>query len=69
MGVFLCIGKHIHEMSPSESLPYTHFNNFQQIHEHYNEHGFVFVFLAKAFHKIKKKAEQAACFDAIQILS
>ena len=69
MGVFLCIGKHIHEMSPSESLPYTHFNNFQQIHEHYNEHGFVFIFLAKAFHKIKKKAEQAACFDAIQILS
>ena len=69
MGVFLCIGKHIHEMSPTESLPYTHFNNFQQIHEHYNEHGFVFVFLAKAFHKIKKKAEQAACFDAIQILS
>jgi hypothetical protein len=56
-------------MSPNEALPYTHFNNFQQIHEHYNEHGFVFVFLAKAFHKIKKKAEQAACFDAIQILS
>jgi dsRNA-specific ribonuclease len=69
MGVFLCIGKHIHEMSPNEALPYTHFNNFQQIHEHYNEHGFVFVFLAKSFHKIKKKAEQAACFEAIQILS
>jgi dsRNA-specific ribonuclease len=68
MGVFLCLGKPIYDLNYADALPYNCFNNFEKIQEHYNENGFVFVFLAKSQHKIKKKAEQSACQEAINII-
>jgi dsRNA-specific ribonuclease len=69
MGVFLCLGKQIYDMKPEDAINYKQFNNFQKIQEHLNEKGHVFVFLAKYTHKIKKKAEQAACQEAIMLIS
>jgi len=69
MGVFLCLGKQIYDMKPEDAINYSHFKNFQKVQEHLNEHGHVFVFLAKHTHKIKKKAEQAACQEAIMLIS
>lgn len=68
MGVFICLGKPLHELKTENALPYSHFNSFQNIQEHLSDHGFVFVFLAKSTHKIKKKAEQSACQEAIALL-
>jgi len=68
MGVFLCLGKPIYDLNYADALPYNYFNNFEKIQEYYNEKGFVFVFLAKSQHKIKKKAEQSACQEAINII-
>jgi dsRNA-specific ribonuclease len=68
MGVFLCLGKQIYDMKPEDAINYKQFNNFQKIQEYLNEKGHVFVFLAKYTHKIKKKAEQAACQEAIMLI-
>ena len=47
------------------SIPFEQFGSFQEIHEYLEEHNKVLVFLAKSTHKIKKKAEQTACEEAI----
>ena len=69
MGVFLCLGKQIYDFKPEEATNYTELNSFQKIQERLLEKGFVFIFLTKSIHKIKKKAEQAACQEAINLIS
>jgi len=66
MGVFLCLGQPIHEARICDALPFTHFTDFAQIHEHMAHKGKVFLFLGEGKHKIKKKAEQIACEEAIR---
>ena len=68
MGVFLCLGKQIHEFKVEEAISYSRFNSFNKIQEHIKDNGYVFVFLAKSTHKIKKKAEQSACQEAISLI-
>lgn len=72
MGVFLCLGKSIHDIKPEQSmdlsLPYSSYGCFQKIQEVYSDKGYVFVFLGKGIHKIKKKAEQIACEIAIKAI-
>jgi dsRNA-specific ribonuclease len=68
MGVFICLGKPIYEFKPEEAINYSQFNSFQNIQEYYATNGFAFIFLAKSLHKIKKKAEQSACQEAIALI-
>jgi dsRNA-specific ribonuclease len=68
MGVFLCLGQPIHETNVRDALPVTYFNDFSQIHEYMAHHGKLFMFLGEGKHKIKKKAEQVACEEAIRNL-
>lgn len=68
MGVFLCLGQPIHEAHIRDALPFSHFSDFSQIHEHMAHKGKVFLFLGEGKHKIKKKAEQIACEEAIRNL-
>ena len=68
MGVFICLGKPIYEFKPHEAINYTEFNSFQNIQDYYSKNGFVFIFLTKSLHKIKKKAEQSACQEAIALI-
>lgn len=68
MGVYLCLGIAIHEVTPDKAIPLSHFNSYQDIHLHMSKHNSVFVFLGEGIHKIKKKAEQIACENAIRVL-
>ena len=65
MGVYLCLNCQIHEVSHNDSISYENFGSFENIHKYLEEHDRVFVFFADSKHKIKKKAEQAACQIAI----
>jgi dsRNA-specific ribonuclease len=69
MGVYLCLGQPIHDVSPYKSIPITKFESYGDIHQYMSIHGKVFVFLGEGKHKIKKKAEQMACDEAIRQLS
>ena len=40
--------------------------NFGAIHDYIKEHNKIYVFFDESKHKIKKKAEQTACKNAIQ---
>ena len=42
--------------------------SFENIKSYYEEHGKIFIFLGEGLHKIKKKAEQAACKMALEII-
>jgi dsRNA-specific ribonuclease len=61
MGVYLCLGKPIHQMKLAESVPFAVYGSFQKIQEELAQKGSIFVFLGSGIHKIKKKAEQIAC--------
>ena len=66
MGVFLCLGQPIHSVSLSQAIPIDKFNSYQDIHQYMSENGKIFILLGSGLHKIKKKAEQMACENAIQ---
>lgn len=69
MGVYLCLGQPIHTVNHSHSIPVSKFTSYYDIHQYMSEHNRVFVFLGEGIHKIKKKAEQIACEEAIRQLT
>ena len=69
MGVYLCIGKEIHQCKPYEAVPYSHYGSFATIQQDFTSKGYAFVFLGSGTHKIKKKAEQIACEEALEKLN
>ena len=69
MGSFLCLGQPIHTVNHLHYIPISQFHSFQEIHDHMSIHGKIFVFLGEGIHKIKKKAEQIACDEAIKQLN
>ena len=68
MGVYLCVGKPLHQLNIKEAIPFSEFGSFQQIQSVLMTKGFVFVFMGSGTHKIKKKAEQIACEMAIKAI-
>jgi hypothetical protein len=68
MGVYLGLGQPVHMVSSSQAIPVKHFAKFADIHQHMSVHGKIFVFLGEGVHKIKKKAEQIACEEALRAL-
>jgi dsRNA-specific ribonuclease len=66
MGVFICIGENIVNMNFSDSEPFSTFGCFKSMQESLQNNDKLFIFLGEAKHKIKKKAEQAACRLAIE---
>ena len=69
MGVYLCLGQPIHSVRSDQAIPITHFRSHNDIHQHMSQYNKIFVFLGEGLHKIKKKAEQIACEDAIAKLN
>lgn len=65
MGVYICLGQENYEVDHSVSIDYSTFGSFEEIHNYVENHGKCLVFLGKGVHKIKKKAEQVACKEAI----
>jgi dsRNA-specific ribonuclease len=68
MGVFLCMGQSVHNLTPNNAKPITDFSCHGDIHQYMSQHGKIFLFMGEGTHKIKKKAEQIACEDAIRHL-
>jgi dsRNA-specific ribonuclease len=66
MGVYLCIGKPVHEFKLEEAKPYEDYGSFMNIQSALIETEFIFIYLGSGLHKIKKKAEQIACEIAIK---
>jgi dsRNA-specific ribonuclease len=61
MGVYLCLSDNIHGLDHSAAVPFENIQSFENIRK--QKHNFVF--LGTGTHKIKKKAEQLACLDAL----
>jgi dsRNA-specific ribonuclease len=68
MGVYLCLGQHIYHLTHSEAVDISFFKNFKAIHDYITENNKVLIFMGEGQHKIKRKAEQIACNEAIQAL-
>ena len=68
MGVFICLGQEVYSLKSSDALHFAKFKTFDKVQEHFKEHGKVFIFMAKGIHKIKKKAEQMACEEALKLI-
>jgi len=69
MGVYLCLGQPVHSMKSSQAIPLNEFTKYSDIHQYMSQYNRIFVFLGEGTHKIKKKAEQIACEDAIRKLN
>ena len=69
MGVFLCLGQQVHNLKYENSVSISEFHSYNDIHQYMSQNGKIFLFLGEGKHKIKKKAEQIACDEAIKVLS
>jgi len=70
MGVFLCIGQPIYTMKTNDAIHINTLNSFKAVQDHITANdGKIFLFLGQGQHKIKRKAEQIACNEALQLLN
>ena len=67
-GVYLCLGQSPHNLKHNDAQHINTFKSFQDIHDIMAEKNKIFIFLGEGLHKIKKKAEQISCKDAIEVL-
>lgn len=65
MGVYLCLGKPIHSVTSTDAVPYSTYGSFEAIQSEFVHAKHVFICLGYGTHCVKKKAEQAACEEAI----
>jgi len=66
MGVYLCIGQPIHSVNITSATTIDEIKTFKDIQDNINQFGKVLIFLGEGQHKIKRKAEQIACNEALQ---
>ena len=66
MGVYLCLGQHPHGLNHNDAINFKKLGSFVAIQEYIKEQKKIYVFFGASKHKIKKKAEQCACQNAIQ---
>jgi hypothetical protein len=63
MGVYLCLGQPIHAVKIEDAIP---ISTFADIKERIAINDKLFVFMGEGQHKIKRKAEQIACSEALK---
>jgi dsRNA-specific ribonuclease len=69
MGVYLCMGQPIHSVTLSSALPIHQFGTLEAVHRYLHDHqGRIFLCLGAGTHRIKRKAEQLACEEALRVL-
>jgi dsRNA-specific ribonuclease len=68
MGVYLCLGQPIWKSNPSTAIHFDKFKNLEAVQSYLKTCPCVIIFLGKGVHRIKKKAEQMACEDALKRL-
>jgi len=69
MGVFISFGEHIHNVNINNAIDLNTLGSFKTIHDKLQKNDKLLIFLSKASHRIKKKAEQLACDSAISIIN
>jgi dsRNA-specific ribonuclease len=74
MGVYLCIGQPIHSVNISDAVHIKNViglqNEFKDVQDYILKNdGKIFLFLGEGQHKIKRKAEQIACAEALSFLN
>ena len=69
MGVYICLGQAIHNVSHKDAVDFSFFKNFKAVHEFILENSKVLIFMGEGQHKIKRKAEQIACNEALTFLN
>jgi dsRNA-specific ribonuclease len=70
MGVYLCLGQPIHSVNIHDAIHINTLNSFKAVQDYILQHdGKIFLFLGEGQHKIKRKAEQIACNEALQFLN
>ena len=68
MGVYLCLGQAIHNVSHKDAVDFSFFKNFKAVQDFILENSKVLIFMGEGQHKIKRKAEQIACNEAIKLI-
>ena len=68
MGVYLCLGQPIYHLTHKDSLSIHLFKNFKTIQDYVTENNKIFLFMGEGQHKIKRKAEQIACNEALTFI-
>tara|TARA_Y100000768_G_scaffold376956_1_gene349613 strand:+ start:359 stop:1426 length:1068 start_codon:yes stop_codon:yes gene_type:complete len=69
MGVYICFGENIHQANINSAYNFSDIKSFKEIHKLLSENNNkLLIFLTSAEHKIKKKAEQIACDNAIKLI-
>ena len=65
MGVYLCIGDHHMNFSEEDIKLLSDLKTFKNIQDYLDANNKIIMFMGESKHKIKKKAEQKACYNAI----
>jgi dsRNA-specific ribonuclease len=68
MGVYLCLGQPIYHLTHAHAVDISFFNSYKNIHDFIEENSKVLIFMGEGQHKIKRKAEQVACNEAIKAI-
>lgn len=67
MGVYLCLGQPIYNVQIKNAIPIDALKTFKSVQEYISSNNDkIFMFLGEGTHKIKRKAEQIACNEALQ---
>ena len=69
MGVYISFGQIIHNANINNAIDFNEIKTFKAIHNKLETNDKLLIFLTKASHRIKKKAEQLACDSAITIIN
>jgi dsRNA-specific ribonuclease len=69
MGVYICLGQEKHETTLNKAINFKDIKTFKNIHAMLEESkNKLLIFMGKGIHKIKKKAEQIACEEALKLI-
>jgi dsRNA-specific ribonuclease len=66
MGVYLCLGQPIHQAKMCEAVHLDTLPGFDYVQEYIQKNEKILLFLGEGQHKIKRKAEQIACYEALK---
>jgi dsRNA-specific ribonuclease len=65
MGVYLCLGQDIYNLTHNDAVDISFFKNFNEIQNYIKDNQKILIFMGMGQHKIKRKAEQIACNNAL----
>jgi len=69
MGVYLCLGQQIFNLTHDLAIDISFFQNFKAVQDYVADHNKALIFMGEGQHKIKRKAEQIACNEALKIIN